>query len=388
MKAIITYKPDSQKIPGAIREALTTDVLRDICQRITKQQGYIVREDTSSYNKGRLVIVEYNHIRSYVTLSEKKYEGRNSSIQSVPTALNIFWKDTYSNKQLCYYFLEHTGNAFTDYHVFMYRLMATAGMHFINSSQYFSELITPFHSVDELIYSKRILRQSKKSNNSTYITKTSNAVQIYAKVYGASKYESTLLAFATSQITHKTIDLFNIRERDLIRLPKTSLDTLSSLNIRFHDTPLYFEIKHQNETQSVDLRSSAYIYNLLNRIGDKRCVLCGCPVQEIVQGAHIWNVADIKKSNLQESEKFKAATNGNNGIWLCQNHHKLFDANLIMIDHSGFLRLPSDLDNYNKTFIRDITTETHLEKSIMSEEFIQYLDLRNTSVDLSHSITI
>lgn len=383
MKAIITYKPDSQKIPGAIREALTTDVLRDICQRITKQQGYIVREDTSSYNKGRLVIVEYNHIRSYVTLSEKKYEGRNSSIQSVPTALNIFWKDTYSNKQLCYYFLEHTGNAFTDYHVFMYRLMATAGMHFINSSQYFSELITPFHSVDELIYSKRILRQSKKSNNSTYITKTSNAVQIYAKVYGASKYESTLLAFATSQITHKTIDLFNIRERDLIRLPKPSLDTLSSLNIRFHDTPLYFEIKHQNETQSVDLRSSAYIYNLLNRIGDKRCVLCGCPVQEIVQGAHIWNVADIKKSNLQESEKFKAATNGNNGIWLCQNHHKLFDANLIMIDHSGFLRLPSDLDNYNKTFIRDITTETHLEKSIMSEEFIQYLDLRNTSVDLS-----
>lgn len=333
MKAIITYKPDSQKIPGAIREALTTDVLRDICQRITKQQGYIVREDTSSYNKGRLVIVEYNHIRSYVTLSEKKYEGRNSSIQSVPTALNIFWKDTYSNKQLCYYFLEHTGNAFTDYHVFMYRLMATAGMHFINSSQYFSELITPFHSVDELIYSKRILRQSKKSNNSTYITKTSNAVQIYAKVYGASKYESTLLAFATSQITHKTIDLFNIRERDLIRLPKPSLDTLSSLNIRFHDTPLYFEIKHQNETQSVDLRSSAYIYNLLNRIGDKRCVLCGCPVQEIVQGAHIWNVADIKKSNLQESEKFKAATNGNNGIWLCQNHHKLFDANLIMIDH-------------------------------------------------------
>lgn len=388
MKAIITYKPDSQKIPGAIREALTTDVLRDICQRITKQQGYIVREDTSSYNKGRLVIVEYNHIRSYVTLSEKKYEGRNSSIQSVPTALNIFWKDTYSNKQLCYYFLEHTGNAFTDYHVFMYRLMATAGMHFINSSQYFSELITPFHSVDELIYSKRILRQSKKSNNSTYITKTSNAVQIYAKVYGASKYESTLLAFATSQITHKTIDLFNIRERDLIRLPKPSLDTLSSLNIRFHDTPLYFEIKHQNETQSLDLRSSAYIYNLLNRIGDKRCVLCGCPVQEIVQGAHIWNVADIKKSNLQESEKFKAATNGNNGIWLCQNHHKLFDANLIMIDHSGFLRLPSDLDNYNKTFIRDITTETHLEKSIMSEEFIQYLDLRNTSVDLSHSITI
>ena len=388
MRAIITYKPDSQKIPGAIRDVLTADVLSDICLRVTKQQSYVVREDASSYNKGRLVIVEYNHLRSYVTLSEKKYEGRNSSIQSVPTALNIFWKDTYSNKQLCYYFLEHTGNAFTDYHVFMYRLMVTAGMRFINSSQYTHEIISPFHNVDELIYAKKILRQSNKGNNSTYVTKTSNAVQIYAKVYGASKYESTLLAFATSRITHKTIDLFNIRERDLVRLPKSSLDTLSSLNIRFHDTPLYFDIKHQTETQAGSLRSSAYIYNLLNRIGDKRCFLCGCPIQEIVQGAHVWNVADIKTSNLQESEKFKAANDGNNGIWLCLNHHRLFDANFIMVDHGGSLRLSSNIDDNDREFIRDITTEHHLDKSIMSDEFIQYLDLRNTSIDLTQSISI
>lgn len=144
MKAIITYRPDSQKIKGSIRDSLTTDILRDICQRITNQHNFIVREDTSSYNKGRLVIVDYNGMRSYITLSERKFEGRNSSIQSVPTALNIFSQDDYSDKQLCYYFLPHTGNAFTDYHLFMYRLMATAGMHFINSAQYTTQLITPF----------------------------------------------------------------------------------------------------------------------------------------------------------------------------------------------------------------------------------------------------
>ena len=72
MRAIITYRPDSQKIPGAIRDVLTADVLSDICLRVTKQQSYVVREEASSYNKGRLVIVEYNHLRSYVTLSEKK----------------------------------------------------------------------------------------------------------------------------------------------------------------------------------------------------------------------------------------------------------------------------------------------------------------------------
>ena len=119
MKAIITYRPDSQKAKGSIRESLTNDILLDMCQKITNQDLYTVREDTSSYNKGRLVIIDYNGTRSYVTLSERKLEGRNSSIQSVPTALNIFCQDDYSNKQLCYYFLPHTGNAFTDYHLFI-----------------------------------------------------------------------------------------------------------------------------------------------------------------------------------------------------------------------------------------------------------------------------
>lgn len=116
MKAIIFYRPDSQKIKGSIRHSLTSDTLLDICQKVTNQSNFKVEEDTSSYNKGRLVIVEYNGMRSYVTLSERKFEGRNSSIQSVPTALNIFCQDEYTNKQLCYYFLPHTGNAFTDYH--------------------------------------------------------------------------------------------------------------------------------------------------------------------------------------------------------------------------------------------------------------------------------
>ncbi len=388
MKAIITYRPNSQKSKGTIRDALTMNVLNDICKLTTHQTAYIVKEDNTSYNRGRLVIVDYENCRSYVTLSERKFEGRNSTIQSVPTALNIFWQDGHSNKQLCYYFLQHTGNAFTDYHLFMYRLMATAGVQFINVSQYTNKVIAPFHNVDDLIYAKTLLRQSNKNNNSSFVTKTTSGVQIYAKVYGASKYESTLLTFATSKIAHKDIDLFNVCERDLQRLPKSSLNTLTKLNIKFHETPLYFDVHHQNETKTEDLRSSAYIYNLLKRIGNKQCALCGCPIQELVQGAHIWNVADIKRSNLQESEKFKAATNGNNGLWLCQNHHKLFDANMIMIDHSGVLRLSSNLKDSDMTFIRDITPNKRINMPIFSRELIQYLDLRNASVDLDKSVEI
>lgn len=388
MIAIITYRPDGQKKKGAIRDSLPTDVLKDICEKVTGQTRYSVIEDDTSYNKGRLVIIDYAGFRTYVTLSERKFEGRNSSVQSVPTALNIFCQDTYSKKQLCYYFLKHEGNAFTEYHLFMYRLMATAGIRFINASQFTHE-ITAFQNIDDLIYAKKVLRQTNKSNNSSFVTKTDSDVQSYAKVYGASKYESTLLAFATSRLVQgRKIDLYNIREKDLRRLPDSSLKTLSSLNICFHDTPLYFDVRHQNEQHIDELRSSAYIYNLLNRLGDKQCALCGCPVQEIVQGAHIWSVSDIKKSNLTEQEKFKAATSGDNGIWLCQNHHKLFDSNLIQIGNNGHVNTLTLLDNEDKAFIKSITHTTMLDKKVMSEEFVQYLGLRNARMRDSDYCTL
>lgn len=388
MRAVITYRPRSQKTRWAIREVLGRDVLEDICKKITGQTHYSVVEDNSSYNKGRLVIVDYEGKRSYVTLSERKFAGRNSSIQSVPTALNIFYQDHYSNKELCYYFLGHTGNAFTNYHIFMYRLMATAGIRFVNILDFSNQVICPFRNVDDLIYAKRLLRQTNSSNNSSFVAKNLTGIQIYAKVYGASKYESTLLAFATSRITSEPIDLFNIREHDLQRLPESSRNTLHNLNIRFHDTSLFFDARHPNNSISGDLRSPAYTYNLLHRIGDKQCAFCGCPIQEIIQGAHIWSVANIRSSNLSDSEKFKAATSGDNGLWLCPNHHRLFDANMIMIAPNGSIRIPSSIDDSYSLFIKGITHNKILDSSIMSNDFVQYLNLRNASVNLADTVEI
>lgn len=270
----------------------------------------------------------------------------------------------------------------------MYRLMATAGIRFVNIQDYSNQIICPFKNVDDLIYAKRLLRQTNSSNNSSFVAKSDTGVQIYAKVYGASKYESTLLAFATSKITSEPIDLFNIRERDLKRLPKSSRDTLYNLNIRFHDTSLFFDVRHPNNPITEDLRSPAYTYNLLHRIGDKQCALCGCPIQEIIQGAHIWSVANIRSSNLSDSEKFKAATSGDNGLWLCPNHHRLFDANMIMIAPNGSIRMPSSVDDNYSLFIKGITHNKILDSSIMSKDFVQYLNLRNASINLADTVGI
>lgn len=123
MIATITYRPNAQKTPGLFDILLTDSVLTDICQKVTGQSHYQVVKDRSTYNKGRLIYVEYNNVLYYVSLSEENIGGRNSSLQSVPTALNLYYADTRRNKHLCYYFLPHNGNAFTAYHLFVYKMM-------------------------------------------------------------------------------------------------------------------------------------------------------------------------------------------------------------------------------------------------------------------------
>ena len=80
-------------------DVVTPDVLRDVCIRITGKSDFAydyVGNDYSddflepSYNKGRIAIMHYAGIVHYITFSEKSIGGRNSSVQSVPTAFNMF----------------------------------------------------------------------------------------------------------------------------------------------------------------------------------------------------------------------------------------------------------------------------------------------------------
>ena len=61
------------------------------------------------------------------------------------------------------------------------------------------------------------------------MSKSPDAIQIYAKTFGASKYESTLMAVAISHIADRPVELYNICEQDLKKLPQASIDTIESL---------------------------------------------------------------------------------------------------------------------------------------------------------------
>ena len=191
MAAIISYCPNAQKNSGLFDRLLTSDVLDDICLKVTGQTEYQIHRDTTQYNKGRLLYIDYEGKKNYISLSENDIRGRNSSIQSVPTALNLFFADPLdsSQKRMFYYFLPHTGNAFTTYHLFIYSLLASSGVTFLNYDRYCDQPLLLYNSIDEVIDARDKNRYQNGRNNSSYISKTSDNIQVYAKVYGASKYE-------------------------------------------------------------------------------------------------------------------------------------------------------------------------------------------------------
>jgi hypothetical protein len=260
----------------------------------------------------------------------------------------------------------------------MYRLMMTAGIEFLNAQEFLSQQIQPFNTIVDVIASRNANRGRNRSNNSTYITQSSDRVtQIFGKTYGASKYETTLLCVALSRLTSLPIELYEICEQTLTVLPELSQQAIESLGkVKLIPTDLTME-RFDFESEN-SLRSPLYTYNLLAKLGPKKCALCGCEIPELIQGAHIWPVSEIKKEvAISIDEKLRWATDGDNGLWLCENHHRMLDANLIIIDKHGHIEYQEDLEENHRDFIEWTTPNMVLATSVLTTAFMIYLRKRN-----------
>ena len=51
-----------------------------------------------------MAVMHYKEEVYYVSFSEKEIGGRNSSVQSVPTAFNMYYSNPFPRKHLMYYF--------------------------------------------------------------------------------------------------------------------------------------------------------------------------------------------------------------------------------------------------------------------------------------------
>ena len=267
--------------------------------------------------------------------------------------------------------------------IFMYRLMSTIGFKFLNDDATLNQKIQPFTSIEDIIFYRQASSDKNQSNHSTYITKSNaNTIDIYGKVYGANKYESSMICYALSLLHHpgQKINLYEVLEQDLKELPRISRNIIKQMGI-INITPTDITLEKELFEKNNSLRSPRYIYNLLEHIGPKHCILCKCTIPELIQGAHVWPVAQIKKEGWMSFEdKLKCATDGHNGLWLCENHHKLFDENILMIQENGNIHYKNHLPSEQYTYISEITPVNKLPEYIITEKFSQYLWQRNKTI--------
>ena len=117
------------------------------------------------------------------------------------------------------------------------------------------------------------------------------------------------------------------------------------------------------------LRSPRYVLNLFNKLGNKHCALCNCEIPELIQGAHIWPVSSIKRAPaLTLEQRLEYALDGDNGLWLCENHHKMFDEGMLTFDHHGQLLLKNGLERRHRKFIDEIT-----KYDVLPDEFLIFV---------------
>lgn len=366
---------------------LTKDILDDICLRLLKTTDYEI-EWIEERNKGRLIILETYSSKEYINLSQTgKVKGRNYQVQSIPTALSIYLNEEKIQKKKCnfwFYFLPFDGNNETNYMIFFYRVMKTIGIKFINADYGLEHTqLIEYSTVKDMISSRNYLREANSGNQSTYITDEGEYYHIYGKTFGANQKETTLLCFAISAITDKPVKLFQIIDNDSTQLSEQDKNAIinyskqkGNITIEVLDDSYQFD-NDTSDSVKDKLRSPQFIYNLLHKFGgEKKCVLCDCKIDRIIQAAHIYPVASIRKrDDLNFEEKFKLAVDADNGIWLCENHHKLFDSNLIWFEE-GKLCISSKLNVEDLLYIKQVTTIESIEPQYVNERMLAFFDSR------------
>jgi len=144
------------------------------------------------------------------------------------------------------------------------------------------------------------------------------------------------------------IIVYNVNETDpshLASIDPSNKYILEYIKVKVDKNTMDFSNK--NKDVVAKRNAKLYHYNLLKKFKEKKCYLCDCDIENLIQGAHIYGVAEIKKSSIKEEEKQQIIVDGDNGFWLCENHHKLFDRNLIYFRNKDLI-INKSLLSYNQ----------------------------------------
>lgn len=362
-----------------------------ICRRLTGQSQFDVKW-VDKRIKGKMFTLETDSQIFYITYTPKVVGGRNSYLQSVPTAFGIYLNEFVTSRKrckFCLYFTPFRGENQTRYHQLMYRLLISMGVNFINADEGLRGLgLQGYSTVRELIIDRETNRSRNSYNQSSYITDEGTSYHVYGKTFGANQKETTMLCLALCRISDKTIRLFQISDNDSEYLSDKDIESITFFAKNFgrakievlNDTYDFRENDEQPYAPTPSdesLRSPRFIFNLLEKTGGHKCCsLCHCKIESIIQGAHIYPVYAIKQRlDLPFSERLRMATDQNNGLWLCENHHKLFDRGLIKFE-DGRLQVLPKLTDSDVAFVEKISPYKSIQSDYYTPAMAKYFEMR------------
>lgn len=211
---------------------------------------------------------------------------------------------------------------------------------------------------------------------------------------------------------------FNEKEKKVAsRLSESVLETFAHAGITLNyitDETFMDEIKKADNTylrhkSKNELRNQSMFRNKLRKRGiPMECVLCGEDNPKLLDAAHLWEINKLKtatekeindfiKSNdlfdlIDESSEYKnelffkkysLANAGENGVWMCKNHHTLFDNNDFHFEgDDGKIALHFDNDEALSNFLNQIKDgiDYRLPPSILTKSVRAFVNQRKFDI--------
>lgn len=257
-----------------------------------------------------------------------------------------------------------------------------------------------------------------ENGNNSYMTEKYTYI---FKALSAQQYDSLLRCWCLKKLADKehTEIEFKLakqyfafgskvkKESKELSAPVREIFELANLNIKYTTTEDFI-----NETQKAD---NTYLrYKLKNEIRNQtlfrnnirkkgiatECAVCGEDDTKLLDAAHLWQVSQIKNTSLKDINKFIKLNNleniikfssekysgeyfykkyfltnsGDNGIWLCKNHHKQFDLDYYCFESKyGKIVLKFDTDETKNKFLKDLKSENLSNKILtpLTKSFLQ-----------------
>lgn len=340
---------------------LNDDVISDIVRRIFNTTDFA--KEFESRKRGRFikVIDDQSGKIHYVCLSNPDNDSRNAHLmQFISPAYVQYWNDPSPDKEFDIYIIGPGRNDRVPYIKMFYRCFITLSIKILNLQELGLGGLSGFRDYKELKACRDETSARNSHNQQTYFVDENengrNQISIYGKTFGANAMESFILALTLRRICDKPVVFYPVIDNTSHALSSEQQIIMEELGIRIGETlevlPSGMAKPLPGDHRVTSRDTVVFHYNLLQKYGEKRCYICGCDLEHLVIGSHIERVADIDHNPDYDSpEKRKRATDGDNGLWLCANHDKMFEYGIIYFDSNSLQINPTIQDQSDQDYI-------------------------------------